>query len=100
MQCCTHGQGYYKFSLLEDDGSWNTIISGGTKKTKEETHVINLEPQTMTKRDQEWLDSHNIRRKEWHEDYDTTYVPLKWSNGLKDSSMEWATKMLDRCVVN
>lgn len=95
-QCCKNGEGFFKLYLEEGDGSWNEIISGGSFFVKEVSYVINLQPQTMTKRDQDWLDSHNTRRKEWHERYGKTYVPLKWSNGLKESSNVWALELLER----
>lgn len=32
-----------------------------------------------------------------HERYGKSYVPLKWSNGLKQSSQEWAQELLKTC---
>ncbi|KAL7547206.1 hypothetical protein ACHAWF_010523 [Thalassiosira exigua] len=95
--CCSYGGGYYKVYLKEEDGSWDEIISGGNIRTKETKHSINLQEQTMTDRDGDWLNSHNSRRKEWHERYNKTYVPLKWSNALKEDSSVWAEHLLERC---
>ena len=38
----------------------------------------------------EWLVAHNVRREEWHESHNETYVPLKWSSALKDESKDFA----------
>lgn len=71
--CCSHGEGYFKVSLEEEDESWREIISGGTFRSKELTYVINLKEAKMTTRDIEWLDSHNRRREKWHTEYRKTY---------------------------
>jgi len=94
--CCQYGKGYYKVYLKEQN-SWREIISGGTFKKKEVTHVINLTGQIMSQRDADWLDSHNSRRREWHERYNKTFVPLKWSNRLKADSKVWAIELLKSC---
>lgn len=65
-------EGYFKVSLF-NNGSWSEIISGGAFRSKELTHVINLEGTNMTPRDIEWLDSHNIRRRKWHTSNGKTY---------------------------
>ena len=52
--------GYYKMTV---DG--NEVIDGGKYIRNSKTHEFNLEPPTMTKRDEEWLESHNWRREEW-----------------------------------
>ncbi|KAL7529567.1 hypothetical protein ACHAXR_006401, partial [Thalassiosira sp. AJA248-18] len=95
--CCSYGEGYFKVHLEDDDGSWDEIISGGNFKLKEETQGINLKEQNMSDRDKEWLESHNTRRKEWHERYGKTYVPLKWSNGIQEESKIWADHLLSIC---
>ena len=94
--CCTNGQGYFKV-LLEEGKTWKEILSGGAFKQKEIKQVINLKERVMTDRDKEWLESHNIRRKAWHEGNGKTYVPLKWSAALKAESKVWAEKLLDSC---
>ena len=52
----------------------------------------------LTERDALYLEAHNKRRMEWHTKYDKDYIPLKWSQGLKDSSMKYATKLLETCT--
>ncbi|KAK1744463.1 hypothetical protein QTG54_004996 [Skeletonema marinoi] len=72
-------------------------VLGGKYIPEKKEHVINLQPHTMTDRDMEWLEAHNTRRQEWHEDYRKDYVPLKWSNNLKASSQIWALELLKTC---
>lgn len=45
-------------------------------------------------RDNEYLISHNKRRKEWHIKYNTTYIPLTWDNSLKMTARRWGKKLL------
>lgn len=79
---------------------------------------------SMTDRDKAYLVAHNKRRMEWHAYYEKQYVPLKWSRGkftvtwhafanairwcllivrrsiwigLKESSKEYADKLLEGC---
>lgn len=75
---------------------------------------------SMTDRDKAYLIAHNKRRIEWHAYYGKQYVPLKWSRGessvytpanvvrwhrlttlhsigLKESSKEYADKLLEGC---
>lgn len=52
--------GYYKMSV-----NGNEVLQGGKYIPSSKTHTFNLEPHTMTERDQDWLDSHNSRRKQW-----------------------------------
>lgn len=97
--CCSYGKGYYKI-FVEEEASWNSwkeILNGGSFKKTEVKQIINLKERIVTPRDKEWLDSHNVRRKEWHEKNGKTYVPLKWSEALKSESMVWAERLLDSC---
>jgi hypothetical protein len=48
-------------------------------------------------RDNEYLISHNKRRKEWHTKYNTTYIPLTWDNSLKYTARNWGKKLLSNC---
>lgn len=50
---------------------------------------------TAGTRDEEWLDSHNSRRRQWHEDNGKGYVPLQWSSALKADAQVWAQYLLD-----
>eukprot|EP00574_Skeletonema_japonicum_P013812 CAMPEP_0201713924 /NCGR_PEP_ID=MMETSP0593-20130828/587_1 /ASSEMBLY_ACC=CAM_ASM_000672 /TAXON_ID=267983 /ORGANISM="Skeletonema japonicum, Strain CCMP2506" /LENGTH=484 /DNA_ID=CAMNT_0048203139 /DNA_START=149 /DNA_END=1603 /DNA_ORIENTATION=- len=87
--------GYYKMTV---DG--NEIIRGGKYIPQVKKHVFNLQPHTTTERDNDWLEAHNTRRKEWHKRYGKDYVPLKWSNNLKASSQVWAKELLKTCSYN
>lgn len=51
----------------------------------------------MSNRDEEWLVAHNTRRKKYHQQYGKKYVPLKWSEGLKQSSAQYAEELLSSC---
>mmetsp|Transcript_29464 Transcript_29464/g.61481 ORF Transcript_29464/g.61481 Transcript_29464/m.61481 type:complete len:519 (+) Transcript_29464:86-1642(+) len=93
--CCQFGDGHFKV-YLDEDGLWDEIISGGIFKNQV-AQVINLTEQSTNERDLEWLESHNTRRQEWHERYNETFVPLKWSNGLKKDSEAWAIELLNSC---
>jgi len=48
-------------------------------------------------RDNEYLESHNKRRMEWHVRYNTTYTPLTWDNSLKRTARIWGKKLLSNC---
>lgn len=50
--------------------------------------------------DQAFLDAHNKRRKQFHEDYGVSYVPLKYSIGLKRESAKWARYLVKRVCAN
>lgn len=50
----------------------------------------NIEDESFDAENQEFLTAHNIRRKKFHEDYGVSYVPLKFSSGLKQQSIRWA----------
>jgi hypothetical protein len=53
------GQGFYRVYI---DG---VLTYEGGKNFKKRTHKFDFRAQDMTERDQEWLDSHNTRRKTW-----------------------------------
>ncbi|KAL9180008.1 hypothetical protein ACHAXT_007978 [Thalassiosira profunda] len=48
----------------------------------------------LSPRDIDWIDSHNKRRKEWHERYATAYIPLQWSSALEESSRQYAEVLI------
>ncbi|KAL7439291.1 hypothetical protein ACHAXH_004638, partial [Discostella pseudostelligera] len=88
--------GYYKLYL---DGREIVHV---THYGYNNTNAINVgfDPTpSMTTRHMEYLVAHNIRRREWHEKYNTSYVPLLWSPRLADDSLRWALKLLDDCEV-
>lgn len=53
----------------------------------------------MKTRDTLYLEAHNQRRKEWHESYNASYVPLVWSHQLAFESRIWAEKLLVNCSI-
>ena len=55
---------------LRDDAYYKLYIDGfpafsGGKNYRERSHELNLTPQSMTLRDEQWLESHNRRREQW-----------------------------------
>ena len=93
--CCSYGKGYYRI-LTNSSGIQETILYGG-RFGSEITHLINTTAPHLSERDISWLDSHNVRRKEWHTYYKTDYVPLQWSEALKAEAKIWANTLLDSC---
>ncbi|KAL3801673.1 hypothetical protein HJC23_013178 [Cyclotella cryptica] len=88
--------GSYKVSV----GNRVAVTGGDFQDVK--TYLIDVGQieSVMTERDMLYLEAHNTRRMDWHSRYNTDYVPLKWSQGLKDSSMEYAIKLLDTCTTD
>eukprot|EP00581_Thalassiosira_minuscula_P030724 CAMPEP_0183761002 /NCGR_PEP_ID=MMETSP0739-20130205/8135_1 /TAXON_ID=385413 /ORGANISM="Thalassiosira miniscula, Strain CCMP1093" /LENGTH=417 /DNA_ID=CAMNT_0025999065 /DNA_START=205 /DNA_END=1458 /DNA_ORIENTATION=- len=108
--CCRYKKkGHYKILTRAppaiDDGSkaprsllkQQTILHGGFFQAKQIKHLINTTVPIMSNRDEAWLHSHNIRRQYWHNYYDTTYVPLLWSESLVAEAQTWADKLRDFC---
>mmetsp|Transcript_13630 Transcript_13630/g.29273 ORF Transcript_13630/g.29273 Transcript_13630/m.29273 type:complete len:376 (-) Transcript_13630:192-1319(-) len=92
--------GYYKISVRNPDGSWRQAVQG-REFTSSMKHTIDVgkTESTMTDRDLWYLEAHNWRRNEYHVNrYNKEYIPLRWSQGLKDSAMEYAIKLLDTCT--
>ncbi|KAL7484296.1 hypothetical protein ACHAW6_009940 [Cyclotella cf. meneghiniana] len=94
--CCAQGNGYYIF-YLETDGKWEEIFRGGKFKAKKDIQSMKIGPIFMNSRDKEWLVAHNSRRKKYHKQYGKSYVPLKWSEGLKEISAKYAEELLSSC---
>jgi len=97
--CCSAGEGHYSIDVQNEDGSWRDAVRG-SKFASSVKHIIDvgLTESTMTDRDKAYLVAHNKRRIEWHARYSKEYVALKWSKGLKESSMEYAVALLDTCT--
>ena len=93
--CCSNGSaGYYKLSI---DGK--EIINGGYYRYKTSYDIlVGYNPElTMTERELEWVEAHNVRRKDWHVRYGTTYVPLVWSAELAKEALNWAQVLVQDC---
>lgn len=101
--CCTHKEGHYKIlshsNLSGEDveSGTETVLYGGLFMEKKITHLINTTAPLMSKRDKAWLKSHQKRRRYWHGYYNTTYVPLLWSESLKAEAKVWSETLLDAC---
>lgn len=93
--CCFHGQGEFKVNIMGKmafkGGSFKNILNQKIKVGHD--HIS-----SMTQRDNEWLEAHNIRRKDWHENkWNLPYVPLIYSHSLADHAKKWADELLDDC---
>lgn len=89
--------GHYKIFAHRGKSDRETILYGGFFMSKKTTHLINTTQPDMDERDADWLTTHNKRRMYWHAYYNTTYVPLQWSESLKSEAKVWADTLLDSC---
>ena len=89
--------GHYKIFAHRGKSERETILYGGFFMSKKITHLLNTTQPAMDERDANWLTSHNKRRMYWHAYYNTTYVPLQWSESLKSEAKVWADTLLDSC---
>ena len=76
-----------------------TVLHGGLFPSTQIVHLVNATRPAMDERDVRWLETHNVRRRHWHGHYNTTYVPLQWSESLKAEAKVWADTLLDSCEV-
>lgn len=97
--CCAAGNGSYSIEVMKKNGQYRQAASGGSFGSNM-SHVIDVghTESKMTDRDEQYLVAHNKRRREWHARYGKEFRPLVWSNGLKESAMIYATKLLDDCT--
>ncbi|KAL3789694.1 hypothetical protein ACHAWO_001042 [Cyclotella atomus] len=51
----------------------------------------------LSSRSQSWLNSHNTRRKSYHTKFESSYVPLSWSEELARDAQRYAEKLLSSC---
>jgi len=94
--CCRYGEGFFRVHLN------NRLVLNGGSYNENVTVTLNAgyEPDGyMTDRDYLWLEAHNIRRKEWHERYNVSYVPLQHSPALARASKAWAEELGYSCGV-
>lgn len=88
-------KGYY--SVLVDD---EEVLQGSTFFTPSVSHGINVGYKPpMTAREQEWLDAHNSRRKEYHEGEGKPYNKLVWSPDLARKSDFWVDMITPTCKI-
>jgi hypothetical protein len=99
--CCAHKRGHYKIFThhpMSPTGlQTETILYGGFFMSNQVTHLINTTLPTLSDRSMDWLNSHNKRRLYWHQYYNTSYVPLQWSDALEADAKVWADTLLDSC---
>jgi len=74
--------------IIDSDANQDTVVNN----IIDEINNISTTAASSTKLDREtlWLEAHNTRRKQWHEREGTTYVPLRWSDGLASHALIWA----------
>ena len=89
--CCRYGEGFFKIHF--DD---HEVLVGGSYNANVTVNLnVGYKPDgIMTERDFGYLEAHNVRRKDWHERYNLTYVPMVWSPGLARESKAWAEELL------
>jgi len=94
--CCRYGEGFFRI-LLDDQ----LVLNGGSYN-ENVTATINVgyRPDgSMSDRDFQYLEAHNSRRKAWHERYNVTYVPIKYSPALAEDARLWAEELLHACGI-
>lgn len=123
--CCQEGEGSYL--ILSSDGQ--EIVRGDRFRDKVKVlycvlllphfldhlphtriftyqvfHIIRIgyDPELeMDAVDVEWLDAHNTRRNSFHTiENDETFVPLKWSQSLKNDAADYIDHLLGDCNVD
>ena len=93
--CCSNGSaGYYILSL---DGK--ELINGGYYRfTQSYDILVGYDPTlTMSERDLQWVEAHNVRRMDWHTRNGKSYVPLVWSAELAKDAYNWAQVLVQHC---
>ena len=97
--CCSAGNGSYSIEVMQKNGQFRQAASGGSFGSNM-SHVIDVgfTESKMTDRDEMYLTAHNKRRREWHARYGKEFRPLVWSNGLKESALIYANKLLETCT--
>ncbi|KAL9180309.1 hypothetical protein ACHAXT_008279 [Thalassiosira profunda] len=94
--CCRYGEGMFRVHL---DGK-ETLNGGSFNANMTATLHVGFRPEGyMTQRETDYLVAHNVRRKDWHERYNLTYVPLQYSPELAKQSQAWAEELLNTCGV-
>lgn len=94
--CCRYGRGFFKVKL---DG--REVLNGGSfNENVTAKLLVGYDPDgDMTEREHQYLEAHNVRRKDWHERYNVTYVPLVYSPELAARTQLWAEELLHSCGV-
>jgi uncharacterized protein YkwD len=72
----------------------NAVTNDSGVNSIDDIISIHMSPSEESDRQSQWLKAHNTRRKQWHQDNDVTYVPLRWSTGLASSALTWAQELI------
>lgn len=99
--CCENGIGRY---MLYINGE--VIVHGSdytVGKKVQHTIVVGYDDTVlanqMSTREIQYLNGHNWRRKMYHEQFGSTYVPLKYDLSLAEDAQYWANQLLTDCDV-
>ncbi|KAL3795655.1 hypothetical protein HJC23_002062 [Cyclotella cryptica] len=95
--CCRYGKGFFRISFDDE-----VVLAGGSFNSNvSEVLNIGFQPKegSVSQREFQYLESHNSRRKEWHERYNVSYVPMKYSPALAKTAKAWAEELLNACGV-
>jgi len=112
--CCDFGQGTYAgylegdeiFASPDGDEDWerrgHTFTVGNDNGSNNNN---NPNPpfegrSDLAARDQDWLQSHNSRRQDWHQRNGKSFVPVRWSDTLKEGAQIWANKLARDCSLS
>ena len=95
--CCRYGDGFFRVSFND-----RIVLAGGSFNANV-TEVLNIgfKPKigVISEREQQYLLSHNIRRRQWYERYNLTDVPMKYSPELAKGAKAWAEELLYACGI-
>ncbi len=95
--CCRYGNGFFRVSFDNE-----VVLAGGSfNRNVSEVLNIGFQPKdgSISQREFQYLESHNSRRKDWHERYNLSYVPMKYSPALAKTAKAWAEELLNACGV-
>jgi hypothetical protein len=87
-----HPRGYYEIAIR---GQTRLKTMGGAFRTISHTIRVGFNPR-LTSRETDWLNSHNIRRRDWHGRFGQAYRPLRWAPSLARDAQSWANTLLQR----
>ena len=97
--CCENGIGRYMLYLDGEVIVHGSDFSVGKKVQHDivvgydDTRLAN----NFSTREEQYFNCHNWRRKKYHEQYGSTYVPLKYDVSLAWDALYWAKELLNDC---
>eukprot|EP00585_Thalassiosira_rotula_P008177 CAMPEP_0196141592 /NCGR_PEP_ID=MMETSP0910-20130528/9971_1 /TAXON_ID=49265 /ORGANISM="Thalassiosira rotula, Strain GSO102" /LENGTH=648 /DNA_ID=CAMNT_0041402765 /DNA_START=276 /DNA_END=2222 /DNA_ORIENTATION=+ len=89
------GGAYYSVEVDGEEVMYGTTFQGGS-----EIHIIHVGYQPpMTDRERQWLEAHNTRRVQFHEDEGKVPRRLVWSTELAEQASNWVDEILPNCKI-